>query len=142
MLTSAHATNAKSQRDECSRIDLSLFKHRLRQDRVVVLTTPRGHRGVEQLLNDRGHRRGRVVLGERGHDVAHVLREQVRLESRLISSLERALAVHLEHPARCKSPEQRLTHLRGINPRFARQRERFGDDHECAADHHLVTELA
>ena len=43
----------------------------------------------------------------------------------------------------CREPaEQRLAHFAGVDAGLARQRERFGDDGERAADHHLVADLA
>ena len=86
--------------------------------------------------------RGRLVLGQRRDDVAHVLGEQVRLEARLEGALERAVAVHFEHAALGEAAEQRLANLRGVHARLARERQRFGDDGQRAADDHLVAQLA
>ena len=118
------------------------LEHRLRHDRVVVLATSRGHRGVQQLLDDGRHGRGAVVLGQRRDHVAHVLREQMRLESRLVGALERTLAVHFEHAALGEAAEQRFANFARVDAGLARERERFGDDGQRAADHHLVAQLA
>ena len=59
---------------------------------------------------------GGVVLGKRGDDVAHVLREEMRLEAWLVGALQRTLAMDLEHAARRKSAEQRLAHFAASTP--------------------------
>ena len=85
---------------------------------------------------------GTLCSRERRDDVAHVFRVEVRFEARLEGALERALAVHLEDAALGKAAEQRLANLRRIDARFPRQRQRFRDHSERAADDHLVTQLA
>jgi hypothetical protein len=50
--------------------------------------------------------------------------------------------VHFQHAARREPAKQRLAHLLGVYARLLRKRERFGDDAECAGDHHLIADLA
>ena len=78
---------------------------------------------MQELLDDRGDRRRRFVLGQRRDDVAHVFREEVRVEAWFVGVLERPFAVHLEDAALGKAAEQRLANPRRVNAGFAGQRD-------------------
>ena len=56
--------------------------------------------------------------------------------------LQQALAVHFEHAAGGEPAEQRGADFGRIDAGLARERERFADRGERAADHELIARLA
>ncbi len=71
-----------------------------------------------------------------------ILGVETRAESRFVVAGQDSLAVHLEHPAGCKPAEQRLSDPRRVDVSFSRKREGFTHRRQCAADHHLIADLA
>ena len=119
------------------------FEHRLRHDRVVVLATSRGHRGVAAVAERRPSRAQRCRARP-----ASTTTLRMSFANRCV--LNPGLYVPLSARSPCTSstrlcanpPSSASRTFAGVDAGLARQRERFGDDDERAADHHLVTELA
>ena len=100
------------------------------------------HECRHELLDDGRDRRGRLIFRERVRRDPKILREESSSKSRNVVRVENPLAVRVEHTAAGEAAEQNRPNACRIDARFTRERERFADRGECAADHHLVADLA
>ena len=82
------------------------------------------------------------MLGQRDACDPQVLGKEPRAESRRVVGLQHPLPVDVQNLAGGESAEQRVPDERDIHVRLARQRERFADRGERAANHHLIADLA